>query len=468
MTTAIALRFELGRYHANPWGEHVNEGLVEWPPSPWRILRALYSALLTSAELGSQRQEVERALQALLSAPPPSYSLPSSHEGHTRHFMPSRAWSPATQGKTDLIVDAFRAVAPEDEMVVLWDAELSEAELRGLGAAASRLGYLGRSESVCSARLLSPPDPELRIHARPAGEQRVGEPIELLAPAPGARLEDIAIAVGDLRRRKLSLPPGACRVTYDVDAPELPAPSAARAASPRPELALLHLGGSNRPGIAEAVAVGQSLRAALQRRYDGAGRGVSSATLSGRAEDEPRADQHQHAHYIALPDEQGRRVERLVVWAPEGLGAEEVRALAALSQLTVRSAGDPMPLALAALGQTAQMRIPDLLGPAKRWRSMTPFGLVRHPKWRGGALKDAPEEQVLLELRRRGFPEPVQIALLRGSWHRFRRSRVGQSQLQRARVFGFTLEFSQPVRGPIALGALCHFGLGVFVPAGRV
>ena len=38
---AISLRFLTGRFHATPWGHHVNEGVVEWPPSPWRLLRAL-------------------------------------------------------------------------------------------------------------------------------------------------------------------------------------------------------------------------------------------------------------------------------------------------------------------------------------------------------------------------------------------------------------------------------------------
>ena len=39
--TTLAFRFPLGRYHANPWDRAVNEGATEWPPSPWRILRAL-------------------------------------------------------------------------------------------------------------------------------------------------------------------------------------------------------------------------------------------------------------------------------------------------------------------------------------------------------------------------------------------------------------------------------------------
>ena len=30
---AIEFRFLNRRYHATPWGHHVNEGAVEWPPS---------------------------------------------------------------------------------------------------------------------------------------------------------------------------------------------------------------------------------------------------------------------------------------------------------------------------------------------------------------------------------------------------------------------------------------------------
>ena len=47
MTTLVAVKFPLGRYHATPWDASVNEGRVEWPPSPWRILRALVSTFKT-------------------------------------------------------------------------------------------------------------------------------------------------------------------------------------------------------------------------------------------------------------------------------------------------------------------------------------------------------------------------------------------------------------------------------------
>ena len=41
MPISVTIRFSAGRFHATPWGHHVNEGLPEWPPSPWRLLRAL-------------------------------------------------------------------------------------------------------------------------------------------------------------------------------------------------------------------------------------------------------------------------------------------------------------------------------------------------------------------------------------------------------------------------------------------
>jgi len=32
MPVTIKLNFPAGRYHATPWGRHVNEGVAEWPP----------------------------------------------------------------------------------------------------------------------------------------------------------------------------------------------------------------------------------------------------------------------------------------------------------------------------------------------------------------------------------------------------------------------------------------------------
>jgi CRISPR-associated protein Csb2 len=41
MSLTISMRFLTGRAHLHPWQTHHSEGRVEWPPSPWRLLRAL-------------------------------------------------------------------------------------------------------------------------------------------------------------------------------------------------------------------------------------------------------------------------------------------------------------------------------------------------------------------------------------------------------------------------------------------
>src|SRR5580704_686109 len=89
--TVLELKFLAGRYHATPWGRHVNEGVVEWPPSPWRLLRALVAVWRRTCPEVPEPQ-VKRILAAL--AQPPRFSLPPNTVAHTRHYMPLGKKSP--------------------------------------------------------------------------------------------------------------------------------------------------------------------------------------------------------------------------------------------------------------------------------------------------------------------------------------------------------------------------------------
>lgn len=464
----LAIRFDLGRYHANPWGSHVNEATTEWPPSPWRLMRALYSTARTNVTLEGQRDAIDRALQALIDAPPPVFVLPPAMPAHTRHYMPLSSYSALHARDRSKVLDGFLAVDPQAEMSVWWDTALDAETADALAGLARRLSYLGRSESVCSARMLSGVAPN-QISAAPAASLDTAdgtwELADLLCPRRSEPLENLAVSVAGLRKSRRLLPAGAERVTYAVARSE-PVISQHRSPSHSevPTLALLRLRGSARPAITESVAVGQALRKALQSIYGDRNAGETSPTFSGRHGDEPRNDQHRHAHYLSLPDAEGPRVDRLVVWAPEGFRPKEVEALAGVSYLQMYEIPEHMQTALAALATESSMNLKSLIGPARSWRSLTPFGLVRHPKQRRGELLDAPGDQVRRELALRKFPEPERVDLERGSWHRFRSHKTGQSRLQRTSVFGVRLQFSEPVPGPIALGAFSHYGLGLFTP----
>lgn len=461
----LAIRFELGRYHATPWGSHVNDGAVEWPPSPWRILRALYAVSRLNVEVARRRVAIDAALARLARARPPSYELPAAAPGHTRHFVPSRLYSPSAREKTDKVLDGFLAVDPSVELVAWWDAELDRDELEGLEAAVSGLGYLGRSESTCSARVVVAARPG-ELAAVPLSEvdrESSGELVRLLCPAGDDPQAALATSVTELRRQRLLAPPGTAWVDYALrlQAPTAAAPPARRN---RPTFARFRLRGGARPGMREAVAVGDAMRTALQARYGRRNDDQSSAVFSGRTGDAPRADQHRHAHYLVTPDAEGRRVDHVVVWAPEGFGPEEIAALADLREVRLWRAPEPLRLALAALGDPEQMRLPGLLGPAQVWRSLTPFGLPRHPKIRGGRVVDGPVDQIRREIAIRGLPDDAEISLLKGPWLEYRRSRPRHSRLDASRAVGARIVFPEPVLGPLALGALSHFGLGLFVP----
>src|SRR5690606_4914645 len=127
---AIAFRFPAGRYHATPWGRHVNEADVEWPPSPWRILRALIATWHRKAD---QERYPETLLQGLIERMAevlPHYRLPPGVRAHTRHYMPQ-----GKPGETSLVFDAFVRLDAQAELIAAWPGLDLSAEERELLAA---------------------------------------------------------------------------------------------------------------------------------------------------------------------------------------------------------------------------------------------------------------------------------------------------------------------------------------------
>ena len=75
---AIEFQFPAGRYHATPWGRNVNEGEVEWPPSPYRLARAL----IDTWKRKKPRWTEDRVLPILKAiSVPPTFQLPPASSG---------------------------------------------------------------------------------------------------------------------------------------------------------------------------------------------------------------------------------------------------------------------------------------------------------------------------------------------------------------------------------------------------
>src|SRR5262249_1405868 len=151
---AIRMRFFAGKLHATPWGHHVNEGVVEYPPSLFRLLRSLI-ATARRACLDELTEEQLRRIVTVLSAPP-HFHLPEAAIAHTRHYDNADGTpKKQTDGKIRVIdipffFDTFVALRPQDELLWVWpEANLDETDSAALSKLLTALGTFGRAESWC-------------------------------------------------------------------------------------------------------------------------------------------------------------------------------------------------------------------------------------------------------------------------------------------------------------------------------
>lgn len=120
--TTLEIRFPLGRYHATRWDGGANTSDVEWPPSPWRLLRALLATRHTrwpDLDVGV----TERLLGAL--GTPSAYFTPPIHAGSSRHYMPLVGHRKDSSGGTSQVIDAFLALNRSERVLVQWTVDLS-------------------------------------------------------------------------------------------------------------------------------------------------------------------------------------------------------------------------------------------------------------------------------------------------------------------------------------------------------
>lgn len=425
---AISFRFLGGRYHATPWGRHVNEGAVDWPPSPWRILRALVATWKRTLPDLPQAQ-MEPILRTLADAP--EFVLPPASVGHTRHYMP---WFKKGPEDRTLVFDTFVVVArrpvkgrndwSHEPLVVHWPhARLDSAECTTLARILANLNTLGRSESWCEAELTEGPDKPGGLVCRPLE----GDPppdhdiVRLLCADPATALENGAFTKRIERRRgrrtveesvktvtydpdwhlcaetlwlhdeRWSDPPGSRWVPYARPRSCFMIEHRSRPASrhPRVEVVRYALDSIVLPLITETLPVAEAARRALMsihgRLTEKDGVHGRSVTFSGKDEYGRPLTGHRHAYFLPTDEDGDDRLDHLTVCALGGFGLQERRAFDRLGELRLgRDAEERHPLRLVLLGMgVAEDYRPGPLGEAKTWVSATPYIAAHYAKTRG-------------------------------------------------------------------------------------
>ncbi len=420
--TAIELNFLTGRFHATPWGRHVNEGAVEWPPSPWRLLRALIATWKRKAP-----DLDEATIQGLLVAlcEPPQYYLPPATFGHTRHYMP---WFKKGPGDKTLVFDSFVALPKETPVQMIWpELDLPSAQRDALNHLLPLLGTLGRAESWCEGRLISEETDLKTINCTPSSDQPSEEVVRVLGVDPtkafqnnkfytlakkqpqkgGPKYERNSHSAYDpdwhlcmetlwLHEQRLSIPPGAKWLSYERKSDALAQPKSrigVLRARPKMQVARFALDSAVLPLTTDTIRVAEAARVALMSQYGwltkvGDVKG-KSRIFSGKEIDGTPITGHRHCYFLptseSLENQQRGRIDHLTLYTADGFEPNELRAIDRLRQIRMRDrqdSGHPLGVVLLGVGVSSEFQ-PGPIRAFDEWLSATPFVAPRHPKTRG-------------------------------------------------------------------------------------
>ncbi|MEI8210975.1 MAG: type I-U CRISPR-associated protein Csb2 [Planctomycetota bacterium] len=468
----LKISFPAGRYHATPSGHHVNEGQIEWPPSPWRMLRALVASGYNTQQW-MEMPKVARSLFEKLSTCLPSYRLPCASASHSRHYMPVGSFEKGRE-KTTLVYDAWANV-PNEDLIVHWKCDLVEEESTLLRQLANCLSYLGRSESWVDAELID--DSEIRSlqfnsfpHAsgRPVGqnwEQMIlmsaMKPDEyqswriaatekslldfplpegkrkasakllkdrnrILAPYPVDILDCLQKDTAWWKHYRWSQPPGSERVVYWRPSDSLEVGVPHRILRPKAKsvttilLAITTATGNKSalPTIQRTLPQAELIHRAVVGRVAKGGR-VACPELTGKdSEGNPLTGRHEHAHVLPVDLDGDGHLDHIIIHAAMGLSDAAQTAIRTLRRTWTKGGVGELQIAMAGNGNLDALRslpvpfsfqVDRVLGTPQGNTTWTSITPFVPPRFLKARGRNSLAGQVTSELESRGLPVPVLV-----------------------------------------------------------
>lgn len=512
MALAIAQWFPLGRFHATRWNQNPFEDPYgEWPPSPWRLLRALAARWFQySRETADCDAQLRDNLLKSMSSTLPMFRIPETtwRGVALRQYQPTGLedqYKYKKQAGTNkkvldysykevsksLVEDHYRAVPNNDSLIWLWDSlTLPVQQTILLKELLRRVLYFGRAESFCRFDLAESTSVEPNCYLSP--ERGVGPPVLVALPNPDIKV--LLAATDDELIARRRIPPGTA--WYYASIP--PCPRISVRPSPRPQvrsaltIVQFAVGGRVYPPPSRWVKVIERFRGQVLRSLAQQMTGNPKASYRDLStEDRDRLSlmcgkdgqgrplcQNEHAYFSFWPDQSGLPT-RLVCWRDTPFTESEVEALLAASEhiYSWEYGKSDWKLRLVPLPFETPPP-PGFDSESDCWISITPFvpPANRRRFRQNGRIRpgETPECLVAKLLVKCGYPAPEHVELLNGpaaqEWVVVHATRRERTQMRRnvtsKSLPGFRLRvlFREPVQGPIALGDSAHFGLGLFAP----
>ena len=246
-----------------------------------------------------------------------------------------------------------------------------------------------------------------------------------LTPRTPISLKDLEVGTSDLRRNGRIDPEGAewwayvrrrdCFTEFRRHAPRLPDRGEGA------QVVRFALAGKALPMAFDTLRWGELARRCAMSQYGRNNNGEVSQSLSGKDASGTPLKGHEHTFYLPTDEDGDGRLDHLTVWTPGGLTAREFQAVASINTLNPGGQRECLQLAYQSHGDARDFAgVSPLFNSSKLWRSLTPYILTRHVKFRGPrdadgrrAVVDGPREQIARELSLRwpAGPDLVRVSV---------------------------------------------------------
>ncbi len=501
MKIVLRQEFPLGRFHATPWRVNpFDDPHGEWPPSPWRLVRAVtarWYQWAREAEGELHLAQLEKLQSALCKSTYAFHLPPDARKGTPlRQYHPTEfGWRPAEKKKagtrsygTSLVQDNYWCVPPKTPVWWFIEGDDWADELQAvLARCLERMTYFGRAETLTRIRVAGSADETPEANCTLADRRTAGA-VPVLTPLEEATREDIERTTDNPEAVKRAIPPGA--QWFYAGRPERPAIRERRRVPEHRSgchLMQFAIGWNVAPEPRAIVRLTSRFRGAVllellrlktgdaSAKWTSASRDVREAVadMTGKDANGDALKGHRHTEFLAWCEDD--QPTRLLVWrGSRAFDAHEQEAilLAAARDVSWAAAGsgsDEWKARLVHLDRAVPP--PPGFGSQSSmvWESVTPYVPPRH-HLRGGKVRagESMAEQIRREVQGReiarnveiefvGMPRWVLVHVSQGEARR--RVFIGDRRGQMAR-----LRFTTPVGGPIRLGHSSSFGLGLFRP----
>lgn len=516
MALIIEQRFPSGRFHATRWNQGAfGDAYGEWPPSPWRLLRALAARWFQYARENGESKESEveqrdallRPLLAALTSSLPSFYLPSLtwRGAPLKQYQPtsidwtdkSKAAAGYKKPQTTLLEDHYRAVPPDDPLFWCWEnlPDLEPQQEQLLDQLLERMLYFGRAESYSRLRRVAAFPEGVEINCRLVDRDAGGmTPVLAHSPAHPLDLASLLAATDDKELAGRSIPQSTN--WFYAKLPRRPVITTPVIHHTRQGGQMNHLqfavGGRVFPPLRQWIKVtnrfrGRVLRNLIeeiapnaQSRYDWLTpvQREQLALMIGKDGQGHPLRGHRHTFFLLWPDENGLPT-RLVAWRSTPFTEQEAEAMYTATERPLAWDDGVPEWTVRLVPLPAETPLPSgLMGAARVWESATPFvpPAERHRFRKNGRERAGESLERLLHkmIQDEGKPIPDKVTILNGyedaEWvtlHQTRNRRMQKADTRTPWVrpgFRARLEFPQPISAPLILGDSCHFGLGLFLP----